>query len=177
MIRRLSRSGNSHRPAAGRPVGLRYHFAQLCAVLLCTSQPAEAASRGPSTLKSAEIMIDACIRYAGVQKFPPISIAVVDGGGHLIAFKRQDGASVATEEVAILKARTAAIASVTTKALGMDAERDAPTRDTLSVLGLTVIPGGAPFDGAQGAIGVSGAADEQDATCSGRAIAAGQAGQ
>lgn len=79
----------------------------------------------------------------------------------------------------MLKTRTAAIVGTTTKTLGIDAGHDAPTRETLSVLGLPVIPGGASFDleaaRSQGAVGLSGASDEQELICVVRAIAAGQA--
>ena len=39
----------------------------------------------------------------------PVSIAVVDGGGHLLTLDRRDGASAASAETAIAKARMAAL--------------------------------------------------------------------
>ena len=59
------------------------------------------------SLREAERLIARCLDHAASQKLTPLSVGVVDASGALVAFKRQDGASSATAEAALLKARTA----------------------------------------------------------------------
>ncbi|MEZ5983189.1 MAG: heme-binding protein [Parvularculaceae bacterium] len=117
----------------------------------------------------AERMVDACFDRAASAGFPPFSIAVIDPTGALVVFKRQEGASAATAEVAMLKARTSLKANAPTAILTQVAGADEPTRDALLLLGLTTLPGGAPFadgkSGFSGAIGASGGDAAQDVQC------------
>lgn len=95
----------------------------------------------------------------------PVSVAVVDEGGHLLAFSRSDHAELYTIQIALAKARTAAM---TRHASG----KKSPTgneRSTHHALAITLaagpdvfvsMPGGAPItvDGqVVGGVGVSGA--------------------
>lgn len=127
-----------------------------------------------TTLGDAERMIASCLDYAAGQKLTPLSVSVIDASGTLVAFKRQNGASTASAEVALLKARTATRLNAPTAVLGPVAASDAPTRDTFLILQMTTIAGGVPLTGADGraigAVGVSGAAPEQDAECARRAV-------
>ena len=57
------------------------------------------------TLNAAQAMIERARAHAtdiGV----PMNIAVTDGGGHLLAFARMDGAILGSIEIALAKART-----------------------------------------------------------------------
>ena len=127
------------------------------------------AAPNPSTLATAERRIAACEAQAAREKFPPLSIAIVDAAGTLTAFRRQDGASAVTAEAALLKARTAVKAGVPTAALAAAAAQDPQTRDALLVLQLAGLPGGVPVGGQPGmpggAVGVSGASAEVDQRC------------
>lgn len=98
----------------------------------------------------------------------PMSIAVVDDGGHLLAFARMDGAKIASVAVAQVKAQAAAVRRSPT---GPAISGDQP--NVLLALGLaavngqqqTPIRGGVPLivDGeAVGAIGVSAGTEDQD---------------
>lgn len=144
--------------------------------LVAASGAALAQSADGKTPPDAERMIAQCLEYAAAQKLPPLSVGVVDAAGTLVAFKRQPGASAATADAALLKARTAARLNAPTALLAEAAAADAPTRDTFLILQMTTIPGGVPFAdaGAQlaGAVGVSGSAPDQDAACAQRAIEA-----
>ncbi len=86
------------------------------------------------------------------------AIAVVDDGGHLVAFQRLDGTFAAGAPVSIGKARSAAIFRKPTKAF-----EDSIAKGRNALVGvdeLTPLQGGIPiaFDGhIVGAIGVSGA--------------------
>ncbi|HEY1075999.1 MAG TPA: heme-binding protein [Fontimonas sp.] len=154
---------------------LKKSVAVLAAVVaLAAPGTAFAQADGSSSLASADRMIAQCLDYAATQKLTPLSVAVVDPSGTLVAFKRQPGAASVTAEAALLKARTAARLNAPTAVLGPAVADDGPTRDTFLILQLTTIPGGVPFADANaqlaGAVGVSGSAPDQDAACAARAI-------
>jgi len=97
----------------------------------------------------------------------PVNIAVLDAGAHLKAFTRQDGAVLGSIDIALNKARTAALFSVPSEALWDYARPGGPSPGLEnSNGGLAVFPGGLPLFDAQsvlvGAIGVSGGAPSQD---------------
>ena len=105
-----------------------------------------------------------------------VSIAVVDEGGYLLHLERMDGATLASPEIAALKARTAALSRVPTKFLeDVTKERTA----TMMFPGRLPVQGGLPilYQGeCVGAIGVSGVKSPEDEQIAGaglRALAAG----
>jgi uncharacterized protein GlcG (DUF336 family) len=55
-------------------------------------------------LAQASSIIDAALAEARKRNFAPVAIAVLDAGGHLIAFKREDGAGFARFDIAYGKA-------------------------------------------------------------------------
>lgn len=124
----------------------------------------------------ATAAVTACLTFAAQNKLPPLSIAVVDSSGTLLAFSRADGASPATADAALLKARSALRMGVPTAVLPALAERDPTLTPTLQLLGMTTMPGGVPVaradGGISGAIGVSGSRNEDDARCAAAAAAA-----
>ncbi|HVT35731.1 MAG TPA: heme-binding protein [Nevskiaceae bacterium] len=128
-----------------------------------------ASAQQASALKDGERMVARCLDFATANKYPPLSVAVIDASGSLVLFKRQDGASSASADAALLKARTALRLNAPTSVLGTVAAADAPTRDAFIVMQMTTLPGGSPLqstDGlAIGAVGVSGGEAEQDAEC------------
>jgi uncharacterized protein GlcG (DUF336 family) len=91
-----------------------------------------------------------------------VSIAVVDEGGYLLLLERMDGATLASPEIAALKARTAALARVPTKFLeDVTKERAA----TMLFPGRLPVQGGVPvlYEGeCVGAVGVSGVKSPED---------------
>ncbi|HEY6267937.1 MAG TPA: heme-binding protein [Candidatus Acidoferrum sp.] len=97
-----------------------------------------------------------------------MAVAIVGPAGNLIYYEKMDNTQLGSAEVAIDKARTAALFKRPTKAF-QDAL--AAGGDGLRVLGLkgvTPVEGGIPLvmDGKiVGAIGVSGATSAQDAQC------------
>jgi uncharacterized protein GlcG (DUF336 family) len=56
------------------------------------------------TLTHATAIIDAALTEARTRQFAPLAVAVLDVGGHLIAFKREDGAGFARFDIAYGKA-------------------------------------------------------------------------
>jgi uncharacterized protein GlcG (DUF336 family) len=109
------------------------------------------------------------------------NIAVVDAGGHLLAFSRQDGALIGSIDLAIDKASTARIFDQTTAFLATLAQSGQPLFGIQeSNAGKVVIfGGGIPiiFEGnIVGAVGASAGTVEQDIAVAEAGIAAFSAG-
>lgn len=95
-----------------------------------------------------------------------VSIAVVDDSGHLMLFRRLDGAKLVATDIAVRKARTAAYFQGPTKDL--EAEVAGGRTALLPIDGFMPLEGGVPLmAGGElvGAIGVSGVTGTQDAQC------------
>ena len=116
--------------------------------------------------EGAENAVLACACYARSLN-AAVSIAVVDTGGHLVAFQRTDGAPFQTRGIAEDKAATAASFGIPTRAL-TEALQGHPdlVRNTLQHRPqLILLAGGLPIcvDGqVVGAIGVSGTTEDID---------------
>lgn len=119
------------------------------------------------TLEGAQVVLaaaEARAREIGV----PMNIAVVDDGGHLLAFARQDGAKLSSVEIAVNKAVCAAIRRQPTGPYVVDGQVDLRVSLALAIgshAQQTPLRGGLPLvvDGAcVGAIGVSNGTEEQD---------------
>ena len=109
----------------------------------------------------ARAIVARCLECA-LEKNAHVSVAVVDVGGHLLVFDRCDGASLASINVAQMKARTAALYRASTKAL---LERAKGGLLMLPLPDLLAATGGVPlFVGGNliGALGVSGSSGETD---------------
>ncbi|MBK5238631.1 MAG: heme-binding protein [Actinomycetales bacterium] len=104
-----------------------------------------------------------------------VSVAVVDGGGHLVSFSRMDGAEIAGPTLAIDKAFTAVAQSTSTAELAILA---APGGDLFGLQAngngrYVIFGGGIPLlRGGKivGGIGVSGATSAQDDHCAQAAV-------
>jgi uncharacterized protein GlcG (DUF336 family) len=102
-------------------------------------------------------------------------IAVVDSGSRLVAFSRMDGAQLGSIDIAMGKAMTANNLRRPTKDLQELVGQGGPNLRLLAAPGVTPLEGGVPIiaDGKViGAIGVSGAASNQDAQCATAGVAA-----
>lgn len=96
----------------------------------------------------------------------PMNIAVVDAGGHLLAFARQDGAIRASIDISQRKARTSILMNLPTSAL-MDVAQPGGELYGLEQLsgGLVLFGGGLLLEAEGeviGAIGVSAGSVDQD---------------
>jgi len=106
-----------------------------------------------------------------------VNIAVLDAGARLKAFVRMDGAVIGSIELAIGKARTAALFATTSEAVWDYCKPGAPAHNLeASNGGLFPFPGGLPLLSATGtligAVGVSGGAVPQDLAIAEAAVAA-----
>jgi len=96
-----------------------------------------------------------------------VIVAVVDAGVHLKAFSRMDGAVLGSVDIAMKKARTAALFACNSEAVWEYCRLGAPAHGLeLTNGGLAPFAGGIPLASADGrlvgAVGVSGGAVAQD---------------
>jgi glc operon protein GlcG len=122
------------------------------------------------SLDVAKKMAAACEAKAKQEGWK-MNIAIVDTGGNLKFFLRQDDAFQKSIEIAQLKAATSAGLPFSTKQVGEVATK---VPGIAFVPGIVTFEGGLPImtaDGKQvGAIGVSGASAEQDGMCAQAAV-------
>jgi uncharacterized protein GlcG (DUF336 family) len=116
-------------------------------------------------LETATNVIEAAVDKA-VEIGQPMNIAVVDDGGHLVAFARMDGAIKASIDISIRKARTSVMMNLPTSAL-MDVSQPGAELYGLEQLsgGMVLFGGGLLLESGGvvvGAIGVSAGSVEQD---------------
>jgi len=134
-----------------------------------------------TTLKLAQAgaIIDAALAEGRKRRLAPLAVAVLDAGGHLIAFKREDGAGFVRFDIAYGKAWGALGMGFGTRELADRAARFPTFVAALSAASqgrMIPSPGGvliAATDGdVVGAIGISGDIGDNDEACAMAGIAA-----
>lgn len=145
-------------------------FSLVLALVLATSSMAADVSKlqlpGDITQAQAEQVVQAALKKA-VEQGVPMNIAVVDAGGNLKAFIRQDGAFLGSIDISIKKARTARLFNMSTAQLGAASQPGQELFGIEVTNGSLVIFGGGELlrnkDGViVGAIGVSGGSVAED---------------
>jgi len=118
------------------------------------------------SIQAAELALKGAVEKA-IQIGIPMNVAILDEGGHMKAFLRMDGALLGSIDIAVRKARSAALFGLNTEDL-FEYCRPGGTSFGLENTngGLIVFAGGIPLRNSGGdligAIGVSGGAVEQD---------------
>jgi glc operon protein GlcG len=118
----------------------------------------------PIPLDQAKLVIAAAQAEARKHHWP-VAVAVVDGSGHLVAFERLDDTQLGSTEVALGKARTAALFRRSTKTFEEGLAAGGANLRLLGVPGIVPVEGGLPIvvDGKiVGAVGVSGVKPSED---------------
>src|SRR5258705_10832910 len=85
----------------------------------------------PLSLKEAQTVVELARAHAekiGV----PMNIAVVDGGGHLLAFARMDRSILGSIDIALKKAKTSVLFNGPTKSLWEKFNPDGPAPTTVA---------------------------------------------
>jgi uncharacterized protein GlcG (DUF336 family) len=123
-------------------------------------------------LAQAGKIIDAAIAEARKQNLAPLAVAVLDAGGHLIAFKREDGAGIVRFDIAYGKAWGALGMGFGTRELAERAAKIPTFVTTLASVSqgrMVPSPGGVLIENADrevvGAVGISGDKGDNDETC------------
>ena len=119
----------------------------------------------------------AAARQAADEIGVPMNIAVFDDGANLKAFLRMDGALLGSADIALGKAKTAALFGFNTEVIGEFCKPGGTSPGLESTNGgLVVFAGGIPLHNAEGrvigSVGVSGGAVAQDFQVAKAAVAA-----
>ncbi len=128
----------------------------------------------PIPLADAKKVIAAAQAEATRNKWA-VAVAVVDTGGHLVAFERMDTTQFGSVEVALDKARTAVGFRRPSKAFQDGIATGGENLRLLKLSGATPIEGGIPLvvgGRIVGAVGVSGVTSAQDGQIAGAGAAA-----
>lgn len=134
------------------------------AVIGARAQSTDIPYGAPIPLAEAKRVIAAAQAEAVKNKWN-VCIAVIDGGGHLVAFERMDSTQYGSVEVSLDKARSAAAFRRPTKAFQDGVAAGGEGLRLLKLSGGMPIEGGLPLISAGkvvGAIGVSGVTSAQD---------------
>lgn len=123
-------------------------------------------------LSMAQAAIAASVAEARKQNFKPVTVAILDAGGHLVALAREDGSSNLRPRIAIAKASGALALGISSRAIGEMAQ-DRPTfigaAASLATDGMIPAAGGLLARNAEGriigAIGVTGDTSDNDEQC------------
>lgn len=129
------------------------------------------------TLKIAVGVVNAALAAGRNINAAPLTVAVLDAGGHLLALQREDGASLLRPEVAIGKAWGAVALGKGSRLLALDSQQRPAFYAALNGLGerpVVPAPGGVLIrdqDGkVLGAVGISGDTSDIDEQCAISAI-------
>jgi uncharacterized protein GlcG (DUF336 family) len=123
------------------------------------------------TLKAAAAIVDAALAAGRAQSMMPLTVAVLDAGGHLVAFQREDGSGILRPEIAIGKAWGALGMGQSSRTLR---DRLADRPNFVSALSaasdgrFVPVPGGVLIrdgGGVLGAVGISGDTSDKDEYC------------
>ena len=119
-------------------------------------------------LDLANGLIAAALTYCRAQNMKPLTIAVIDAGGHLVALQREDGTSNLRAEIAQGKAKGAVAMGLGSRALFNRAQEQAYFISAMNALNdghLVPVPGGVLIkrDGVLiGALGITGDSSDND---------------
>jgi uncharacterized protein GlcG (DUF336 family) len=124
------------------------------------------------TLAQASTIVDVALRKGRETNCAPLTVAVLDAGGHLVAFKREDRSGIMRFDIAFGKAWCALGFGFSSRTLSERAEKYPVFFQTIAVVsqGRFVASAGGVLirDGVGeiiGAAGVSGDSSDKDETC------------
>ncbi|MFY9210525.1 MAG: heme-binding protein [Aestuariivita sp.] len=127
-------------------------------------------------LELANFLIANALEYRRRNNLKPLTIAVIDAGGHLVALQREDGTSNLRAEIAQGKAKGAVAMGLGSRALFNRAQEQPYFISAMNALNggsLVPVPGGVLIkrDGVLiGAIGITGDSSDNDEACALAAI-------
>ena len=129
------------------------------------------------SLAQAAAILDECLAVRQKEDLLPLAVAVLDAGGQLIAFKREDGCGVLRYDIAFGKAWAALGMGMSTRLIRDRLANRPAFQSALASASdgrFIPVPGGVLILNAQksviGAVGVSGDASDRDEYCAIHAI-------
>ncbi|WP_028055708.1 GlcG/HbpS family heme-binding protein [Sphingobium bisphenolivorans] len=124
------------------------------------------------SLSTAQSIVAGALEAARTKQAKPLAVAVVDAGGHLIAFAREDGATIFRHHIALAKARGVVGMGDDTRVLADRAKSNPLFFQSLSGAvdgNIAFSPGGVAVRDAGGsllgAVGISGDTGDVDEEC------------
>ena len=130
------------------------------------------------TLAAANMIVEAALRHGRSLDLAPLSVCVLDAGGHLVAFQREDRAGILRFDIAFGKAWGALGLGFGSRELASRAQANPIFISTAAAASggrLIPVPGGVlMLSGGEviGAVGISGDLSDKDEACAVAAIAA-----
>lgn len=127
-------------------------------------------------LELANALIASALEYRRAHDMKPLTIAVIDAGGHLVALQREDGTSNLRPEIAQGKAKGAVAMGLGSRALYTRAQEQPFFIGAMNALNqgqLVPVPGGVLIyrdEKLIGAIGITGDSSDNDEACAVSAI-------
>ncbi|CAN7652994.1 heme-binding protein [Phenylobacterium sp. LjRoot219] len=132
-------------------------------------------SDGQLTLSQANAVIEGALAEAARLELKPLTVAVLDAGGHLVALQRQDGASNLRPQIATAKAAGALALGVSSRQIAAMAQERPQFVAALASLGAAAATGVVPAAGGVlirgeggrivGAVGITGDTSDNDEAC------------
>ena len=130
-------------------------------------------------LATAETIADEVLRLGREEAMHPLTVAVLDAGGHVVVLKREDGSGIMRSDIATGKAWGALGMGIPSRLI-RDRLGDRPSfQNALAVASdgrLIPVPGGVLINDAEGrtigAVGVSGDTSDKDEYCAIQAVLA-----
>ena len=123
-------------------------------------------------LAHATVVVDKALAQGRSLGLPPLTVAVLDGSGCLVCFKREDGSSLLRPEIAQAKAWGALGMGMGSRALAQRASLQPAFISAVNALAggrLIPVPGGVLIRSSDktiiGAVGITGATSDQDEAC------------
>ncbi|MCJ0765208.1 GlcG/HbpS family heme-binding protein [Variovorax terrae] len=124
------------------------------------------------SLSSAATIVDAALVLGRRSNFKPLTVAVLDAGGHLVAFKREDASGILRPQIAVGKAWGALGMRLGGRVLAQRAEAHPGFYNALNAVSegrMVPVPGGVLVRGTDnaviGAVGISGDIPDNDERC------------
>ena len=122
-------------------------------------------------LAKATAIVDKSLAHGRMLGLPPLTVAVLDAGGCLVSFKREDGSSLLRPEIAQAKAYGALGMGIGSRAIAQRAAVAPAFVAAVNALAggrLIPVPGGVLIRSGKsifGAVGITGASSDQDEAC------------
>jgi uncharacterized protein GlcG (DUF336 family) len=124
------------------------------------------------TLAEATTIVDAALAKGREMKFDPLTVIVLDAGGHVVAAKREDDSGILRYEIALAKAYGALGFGAGSRSLAVRATKAPHFVAAVASVAegrMVPAPGGVLIRDAQGriagAVGISGDTGDNDETC------------
>lgn len=123
-------------------------------------------------LATASTIVDKALAHGRGMGLPPLTVAVLDAGGCLVSFKREDGSSLLRPDIAQAKAWGTLGMGIGGRAIAQRASVAPAFIAAVNNLAdgrIIPVPGGVLIRDSRkaiiGAVGITGAASEQDEAC------------